>query len=504
MSQVQYGISNRAGTTFTGVVLDVIDTIQFDKRVIVDQRKNYVRTEFVLIVQTILSRTLNAYRAVRGVPVPAGAGVATGAASDVAVRHWLAAPRLTLRYIVGGVVLLETTAPGAVTGVDGGPIPLDVFSVIKVHGAPTLHVRCGWSGSIRENQQSIRGRTAGPVSPLISLTTKCSESTDQDYRSTRTTQGRAVFRADVMEQLNLVPDDFRGWLISPVAQNFKRGPIDVTATEDGTQLEWQTQDREQYARILHAGVTRIEGFHEVSIWKPGAESLSMNTWRMNIANADFAASTWLHMLNIQGQDRDRTVWARRGVWLAAAASTTAHAVSLHLDATMAVAPKIRVTVAARVYGLVSTTHRVLSGIAHRIVISRMMSLLGSTVFVAGDSEITERRDLTEPFVEITANFTAVNAGMYGTGLLAGLGGRNTGDAFPDSINLGYDPVGPGLVLVPGQPDIMTGRPGPGQTAPSHSGTRGLYIARLAAQGLLQQDQIPDRPTVPVVAQEATP
>jgi hypothetical protein len=92
---------------------------------------------------------------------------------------------------------------------------------------------------------------------------------DDNFYTTRTIRGHAVFRTDLLLDRGEVPDDFRQRLFHSVPPNFKRDKVSVEITEDGTRCNYTVVDRQETVNIDPAlGITRVEASMAVELLDP--------------------------------------------------------------------------------------------------------------------------------------------------------------------------------------------------------------------------------------------
>lgn len=192
---------------------------------------------------------------------------ATAAVSMVALRTLLLTPQrpLYIRIPINGTGGYTTLLQSPVTGPSDTPYLVDAnmgpkpmhLDIIEIPGTKTMVVRFGIETWVNDCT-SIR--------PLISHTWQMSHSLSEDYYTTRTIRGEAIFRADALYRPpslgeRVQPDDYRGVLVHRVPLNFKRDHVDVAVSADGTTLRYTIVDVEQSVTIKPAyrAITRIKG-----------------------------------------------------------------------------------------------------------------------------------------------------------------------------------------------------------------------------------------------------
>lgn len=233
---------------------------RWDHRAVFDETgQDYLYDHIVIGVQCVLNTAATRSDAVMRRPVQGNRGT-YAAASVRDLRTYMMQPRLPLQVRIGPEFILESPPrkPGKIIpsifpcDAKGGPQPL-AFNVINNYGAgrtiiATFEVETWINDFINKD------KTPAILSNRWTMT----HDIDEFHYTTRTIQGRAVFRKDLLVgPINVVPadaaagspaaypDDFRAKLFHPIPNNYKRVSVNVTQPGDGTILDYRITDVEQ-------------------------------------------------------------------------------------------------------------------------------------------------------------------------------------------------------------------------------------------------------------------
>jgi len=378
------------------------------------------------------------------------------AVTEAAIRHKLAQPRGTLVYRNGGVVL-KSPADGFTVDAANGPI-VETQSVTEIHGTSAWLITLAFETCVNENPTP---------SVLLSHRWTREEELDEDFYSTITTRGRAIFRTDYLESEFADPDDFRAWLLHPVPQDFKREKVWVAASEDGTSLDYVTIDRQQASNIIAKGVSRIEALWTTGCITPGAEEFAVQVGEATFETIASGADA-VGVDGIANPGKAATNVLRKGVGVAKTIRNNI--------------PRFVNTFVVRVWGMPKSKRRALSQVALLVVIKT----LGTLRLVAaplGPVSVFLTCDLAGRFVELKVN---IEGSAVGTVVeMVGGGGPFK---IPDIFGPVADDDG-----IEGVLSVGSG------TNPEPYGGRGSYLKRLASAALLGQDATPSKPTAPTDA-----
>lgn len=189
----------------------------------------------------------------------AGGGPAFGSSptvTDREIRHRLLQPRGTLIFTVGtgagAETLLRCPTPPYTIDLENGPV-VESCTVQQIHGTKTFAI----SIRIRCAVNECTYNTQVPV--LLSHRWRRYCDIDQDYFTTITTEGEAIFRVDELVRLGRFPAEYRTDLMHAPPHNFKRESTMVDPSPDGTRVRYRTVDRELAYTLGPANpATRIE------------------------------------------------------------------------------------------------------------------------------------------------------------------------------------------------------------------------------------------------------
>ncbi len=275
--------------TYNNIELDLI-TVKA-RRQAVFLGTAYLYTEWTLVVQGIFNPALNSYKWAIGDTAPTPPDNAVPAdrrpgpsrpmapITDTAVRHLLMQPRRQLVLTVGSTTLLRSPQTFANPDPDGpkqdttdannGPTPMGC-NVLAIHGIKTFMVEFVVKTCVNE-----AGWFTGHYPKLLMHEWEMSHEIDGDnYFTTRTIVGRAVFRSDLLSRASAldktnvptgqggyIPDQFRWWLFHPVPLNFRREKVQVIGGPEPNVIKYTIVDKEQAVNICpQNNVTKIEAF----------------------------------------------------------------------------------------------------------------------------------------------------------------------------------------------------------------------------------------------------
>lgn len=185
--------------------------------------------------------------------------------TDAAILEYLMQPRRPIIYADElGNSTLVCPEPGFITDVNNGPF-VKRCTVNQIHGDKTWSVNIVLTACVRRCAVTFNGHNI--KNPLIANRWTQYEDYDEDYFSTITTEGVAVFDGAELIRLGVYPDQYRRDLFFPIPINYKREPFQITALPDGNSVAYRIVDRQKPLNInsnLHAmGITRIEAYHTV-------------------------------------------------------------------------------------------------------------------------------------------------------------------------------------------------------------------------------------------------
>lgn len=239
--------------SYRGISMDIVHARQIAREAVFSEdRTTYLYTRWAFDVDCVWNPGDVAW--VAGGPAAGTSPTIT----DAAVRHLLMQPRGELIFTVGtggaAETLLRCPAPPATIDLENGP-RVEACTVQAIHGSKTFAISLRITCAI--NECPSQGETV----VLLSHRWRRYASIDQDYYTTITTEGEAVFRADELVRLGRFPAEYRADLLHNVPTNFKRQTQDVMPSEDGTRLRYRTVDRElPYSLGSTSPATRVEAY----------------------------------------------------------------------------------------------------------------------------------------------------------------------------------------------------------------------------------------------------
>ncbi len=297
-----------------GVVLQHVKLVSFEKANELAGPSNLVRVRNTIKVRGLYTPSMASYLfASAGGAATFGPLFRPGVsapATEVAVQYALQRPRQPFAFVANGILVifgpkpitfLQTPLgpkPGAQPQIGGVgllanvlnlPIPEpDITPVIKQKfgitdcaNGPLCRANvlenigdktfvCEWEITTWTNdaptpKAPFPGATPGkkgaiqyPTSPLLAQEYSMVHTIDQDFFTTRQVEGRAIFRSDVLQVLELFPDQLRYWLGHPIPQNFSRSQIQVRAESDNLTLAYRFIDQQRVLNFDPNVFTRVE------------------------------------------------------------------------------------------------------------------------------------------------------------------------------------------------------------------------------------------------------
>ncbi|MDB5306731.1 MAG: hypothetical protein JWO38_933 [Gemmataceae bacterium] len=187
------------------------------------------------------------------------------------IRERLNTPRAPLFcFFNTGIVnelLVASPVPGAPCDANGGPKPI-VFHITNSVGVASLFCNFQVETYLAESLAN-----AGTTPALLSNRFKQSEYLDEQYGIVRITEGTSIFRADaVYGGVGLNPDALRSWVFPPIANGYVRR-VDVSGSENGQEITWRCEDRQQHANFpagVLSGATKVQLVHRQSLQASGS------------------------------------------------------------------------------------------------------------------------------------------------------------------------------------------------------------------------------------------
>lgn len=261
--------------SYNGILLEVLRVWDY-KREPVFNGPDYLYTRHQLFVRCLFNPAAVAYTK-RGnapgvFPVRARGLNVGGAETDDAIKHFLSQPRKTLLWTIPDlrtaadrILLLSPSLNPANKAsypcdAANGPFPR-VLGVVAIKGTKSFLVDWAIETFVNECDLYLGGSESGGRAGSIILSNRwqMAEDLDQDFFTTRTIRGRAVFRADRLLAMGSRADDFRNYFASfPLPRAYHRVRVSVVVSEDGTACDYVIIDRELPIRVRAKGITRIE------------------------------------------------------------------------------------------------------------------------------------------------------------------------------------------------------------------------------------------------------
>jgi hypothetical protein len=292
-----------ATLNYGAVGIGFVQTILYDKRAIYDGPQ-YLYTRHTVHIRGIYNPAVTSYtwppqfgQDTKNQAPSFGLGH-NPAVTEVSIRDYLMQPRRQLIYTVGSydatnnpvrvrdgaanedlTILrsplpinpalptqnLPLNAPGLASDATDGPKPL--FARVKqIAGTKTFIVEYGIQTDLNEAYLYYSAN----VPLILSNTWEVEDDLDEDFYTSRTIRGRAVFDQSSLQRLDSFADDYRHLLFFPVPDNCKRTNVRTRLSKDGTILDYSYTDEEQALNIIvDLNVTRIEGVISISQSREG-------------------------------------------------------------------------------------------------------------------------------------------------------------------------------------------------------------------------------------------
>lgn len=276
-----------------------------------DDGTTYNWTEFTISLNALYSPAATSYTTT-GVSKTAFPPI-----TDSAIRHALMQPRRPLTYTEGGQSIITITSPAGTTAdvldCNNGPIPISC-NVTRIASSRLFFVSYSVKCAIIECP-------FGTVpSEIGSSRYSRSESINDQYFSTLTTNGTTYFRSNVLASVGNNADFYRNYVIPQCLLGYRRTSVSVALSSDGLKLEWSTVDVEQNIDLGNESINGTAGsmgitdmgmtYHvgqlmksnlglasfgsiaSVSVWAKGQKNVNrfnMVAFILNVAQAKLAA-----------------------------------------------------------------------------------------------------------------------------------------------------------------------------------------------------------------------
>lgn len=276
---------------YDNIVLPVSELLDYSRENVYDG-PTYIGTRVHISIRSVYNPSAVSYAADSAFPrflVPIVQKGGSPAVTEATIAFDLEQPRKLLIFVVGGQVLFQSPMFRPDTKLyhcdaKYGPLPIR-RRVSEIIGRKTFLVDFSIEAFVNESGN----RTDGQMPPVIlSHRWTRRQDIDENFFSTVTTNGHAIFRTDVLAYFrklkvgaaagtrtgapnfqdrfpatSVLPDDFRSFLFHPVPTKFRRVAVSVTPSEDHTQLEYMLIDRQQ-AFAWPKGVARMHATQTVS------------------------------------------------------------------------------------------------------------------------------------------------------------------------------------------------------------------------------------------------
>lgn len=483
--------------TYGNVTLQVLKTHHVATDDVYDESGlDYLWTRHTFDVTGLVNLANTSYQAQQGNPAPVAQAGQAPFLTVQAIRDTLALPRQPLLYqdeqnnvMVQSPPLAPVGAnafqPGGGLGVnvlpgtqldcdcDGGPKPLRPAEVLAVHGAgKSVIVRFAVSTTVNDSiywtaQGGLKQQGQAAPKPPVILSNRwsTSESLDEGAYSTRTYAGRAVFRADLLRDLTItpndgagkrlaVPDDFRSyWANFNIPPGFQRRQVMVDQEPSGFAVRYRVVDTQLPVTLTDQRGYKLEVIQILGMASRGVEGMGVE--------AAFDAAEVAYEI-AAGISVDPVASAAH----ATAAGLRAAIRSLHR--TMDFAPKSFDRYVITVSGQPGAKRQDLAKLCYKVLFNYL---------TAADSFFSSTRatlalDLMGKWAQLTAD---IERGPFFSSFVKGQG-AGVGGAVIDMQ--GRVPDDDGIK------DVTTTTPGTQPPFPSDSGKRGTALEWLVAQSLM--------------------
>ncbi len=481
--------------TYGGIALQVLKTHHVGSEDVYDDTGlDYLWTRYTFDVTGLVNLAATAFTTNPGNPVPVAAPGTAPFLTVANVRDTFSLPRQPLTYVdETGNVMVQSPADapvpaaafvpggGIVNNVvappipldcdcDGGPKPLRPVEVLSVHGAgksvivrfavsTTINDSIFWTG---QGGLTVLGRAAPKPPVILSNRWSTSEHLDEAAFSTRTYTGRAVFRADLLRDLTItpndgagkrlaVPDDFRSyWGSFLIPPGFQRQQVFVEQEPDGFAVRYRIVDVQLPVTLTDRRAYKLEVIRSMSVHQVGAEQLA---YRQAGILADLAieaagAASW-DPISVGGKEIAAGIrMARREVELA-----------------FEVLPRSTDNIAITATGQPGSSRAALAGLCYKVLFNYMAA---ADAFWS-TTTVTLTLDEMGKWARLTADIDRgpVNSAVVGNALNVNAADMRARVPADDGI-----------------PGVTTTTPGRQPPFPADDGLRGTALEWLVAQTLM--------------------
>lgn len=302
--------------TYGGIVLQVLKTHHIGSEDVYDETGlDYLWTKYTFDVTGLVNLANTSYTTQPNNPAPVATPGQPPFLTVANIRDTLSLPRQQLTYTdeVGNeMVRSPADAPvpaaqfqpgGGIQNnivqppvpldcdCDGGPKPLRPAEVLAVHGAgksvivrftvsTTVNDSIFWTG---QGGLTVLGRAAPKPPVILSNRWSLTESLDEAAFSTRIYSGRAVFRADLLRDLTItpddgagkrlaVPDDFRSyWASFNIPPGFQRQQVFVEQEPSGFAVRYRVVDVQLPVTLTDRRAYKLEVLQTTGMETVGTE-----------------------------------------------------------------------------------------------------------------------------------------------------------------------------------------------------------------------------------------
>ncbi len=494
---IRYTINNAS------ILLNVIQTVTFEERAATDEAGNHTLVETYGKWKTLFNPQTVSYKA--SAPATGGQPVQEFGhfpqETEQALIFWLSQPRGKVTWTMpsnapgGTTVLFQSPATGKTVDARNGPRP-HVVAIEKVFGSKSYAIT--WELTTWKSYAD-KVKTNPPI--LLSHTFQTTEEIDEQFYTTRTTEGRAVFNRALLPA-NITPDDFRSYVLPIAPRHFKR-TVRVTATSDGTQLAYICVDREQRLTLGSEGIVRVEAQLTGDVAIPSIiNQISSTVQAVAGAASIMAAGVGGAAAGIAGGASAASNVGQLGKGATGSAISFSQSIQASL-------PTASFTSRVRVWGSKITTIARLESFAYLVASTRINQVIGPGNFYSTIGTHT-LFDFAEGMVEVALNRQTVCSGFIANWLIGGVSadvavrtalsqGRDDNVHTPNAQYFPPNPNGsPIEAALLSERGGMIPPLGLFDTINRSSTCRGYIIGKIFSQALAGFAEAPKGPQLPVL------
>lgn len=242
-----------ATVTYNGIRLALVHTNSFSRRpIMTPDGVDYLWTECVLNIDAVINAAETAYAG--DPPVETFGTIPVNTFNSI--KHALSVPRKELRFTNYNVAIFDGP-DNLVSDVNNGPFP-KLFKINRIDGGAVFRVNFEVTFYVLECN----------VGALISNRFSQTDAINSDnHLTTRTTNGTAYFRVDLLDNANVVADAFRDEILPKIPFGFKRSVSFTTDTKRNI-INYNCVDQEVMVDTGDTGpngsatfITKIEDFY---------------------------------------------------------------------------------------------------------------------------------------------------------------------------------------------------------------------------------------------------